>query len=367
MIRVLQIGMDSSLGGIEVFVYNVFKHIDKKKIRFDFVKSSGKKICFEEEFEKYGSEIYSVTPRRKSFLANIKEIDNIVKNGHYDVIHWQANSLSNNVAAMIGIKYNIPVIVHTHSVWKTKSIISFILHKINYFLLPKNKITKLACSEDAGLCLFKRDYKVIKNGIEIEKFKFNTSKRKKLRKTLNIDEDTIVIGHVGRLSYPKNHMFLLEIYKEYLKLQKNSKLVLVGEGELKDEIKNTAQKLGILENVVFLGKRTDTDAVYSMFDFFVFPSLFEGLGIVLIEAQASGLPCFVSDKIPQEALLSNNTKVISLNDSANYWAERIYESVIIDRNIKSKNPKIDEYNIVNSVTELENIYCQLSKKGIDKK
>ena len=359
MIKILQIGMDSSLGGIEMFVINIFRNIDKNKFKFDFIKNTDNEICFENEIKSMGGNVFSVTPRRKNFIRNIIDIKNIIKNGKYDIIHWQANSLSNNVAAMIGLYYNIPVIVHTHSMWKSNNLISFILHKFNYLLLPKKKIIKLACSDEAGKYLFKKDYIVLNNGINLDRFKFSKTNRLALRKQFSICEDDIVFGHIGRLSYPKNHKFIIEIFNEYQKINNKSKLILVGSGELENDLKELVNKNKLNDKVYFLGNRFDTEKFLSMFDIFLFPSIFEGLGISLIEAQVSGVQCVISDSIPKSAIISDKTVTLSLIDSAEKWANIISKIHIDDRNINFNDLRVKEYDICETAKKLEEIYTNI--------
>ena len=363
MIKILQIGMDNCLGGIEVFVYNVFKNIDKSKYHFDFISSSEQQICFEDEFIKMGCKVYRVTSRKQNLFKNINEINSIIKNGKYDIIHWNAMSLSNNIAAMLGIKNKIPVIVHTHSIWHSNNLTSLLLHKMNNCLLPKKKIIKFACSDDAGKYLFKKDFKVIDNGIDLNKFKYNEANRKKIRKELKISDDVVVIGHIGRLNYAKNHDFLLDVYKEYSKSNNNSLLVIVGSGELESTLKEKASVLGINKKIKFLGNKQNTNELLSMFDLFVFPSKFEGLGIAVIEAQVSGLNCIISDRIPNEAIVSNKVKVLSLSEHPKKWATEMLNCNTDDREFDISSKKIKKFDIVNTTKEIEKTYDEITKKG----
>ena len=363
MIKILQIGMDSCLGGIEIFVKNVFNNIDTSKYHFDFICSSDEKMCFEEDFKSNGCKVYYVTSRKKNIFKNVQEIKRIIKNGKYDIIHWNAMSLSNNIAAMIGIKLGISVIVHTHSVWKSSSLKSSILHRFNKFILPKNKVVKLACSIDAGKKLFKKKFKVLDNGIDLNNFKYNRKKREKIRKELNVDDDIIIVGHVGRLNYAKNHSYLLDIFKEYHNMNSNSILVLIGSGSLEGELKEKSKQLKIDSSVRFLGNRKNTDEFLSAFDLFVFPSKFEGLPIALVEAQVSGLNCIISDTITKEVKVSNRVKLLSLSFEPSKWALEMLNCNINDRSFNTNSNNVKKYDIVNTTKELEKIYDEIMDKG----
>lgn len=363
MKRILHIGMGSRLGGIEIFIMNLYRNIDRTRIQFDFINFSQDKLCFENEIKELGGKVYKVIPRRKNIKENEKMIEQIIDENNYQIIHFHINTLSYYKPIEICIKKKIKIIIHSHNEWKGINLKTLLLHRINKIRLPKNSpyIIKLACSEVAGKWIFgNSSFKVVKNAIELNRFKFDNNKREKIREMLKIKKDTTVIGHIGAFRRQKNHKFLIDIYKEYLKLNDNSMLLLLGDGDLKDKIEKKVNKLGIQDKVKFLGNRNDTEYFYSAFDNFIFPSLFEGLGIVLIEAQASGLNCIVSDVIPNKAIINKNVKKISLNASPMEWAECInmldYKSY--DReNILSEEMK--EWDIKFLTKEFENLYLKI--------
>lgn len=363
MKRILHIGMGSKLGGIEIFIMNLYRNIDRSKVQFDFINSSKDKLYFEDEIKELGGRIYKVIPRSKNIIKNRKMIEQIIDEKKYKIIHFHINTLSYYTPIKIALNKNIKIFVHSHNEWKGKNIKTLLMHKINKLRLAKNnnKIIKLACSDRAGKWIFgKAEFKVAKNAIDVDKFKFDINKRESIRKKLNINENTNVIGHVGAFRTQKNHEFLIDVYKEYLKLNKNSMLLLLGDGKLKNKINKKVHKLEIQDNVKFIGNRNDTNLFYSAFDNFLFPSLFEGLGIVLIEAQASGLNCIVSDKIPSEAIINDNVERISLKTNSKKWAEslNLLSNKTNDRK-KIVSTKMKGWDIKYLAKEFENLYLTI--------
>ena len=320
---------------------SLYRNIDRSKYQFDFICASRKKICYEDEIKKLGGRIFYVTPRSESIIRNIKETEEIFKSNNYKIVHWHANTLNNNIPAMIALKRpNTNVIIHSHSCWKSKNIKSLLYHYWHFFLLLKKKIVKMACSDDAGKWMFKsNDFELIRNGVNISKFLFNSNSREKIRKSLNINSETTVLGHVGGFNEAKNHTFLVDVFAKYLELNPDSLLVLIGSGRLESNIRNKVKTLGIEEKVIFIGECKNTNEYYSAFDMFVFPSVYEGLGIALIEAQISGLQCFISDSIPCDAIITENVLRESVNNSSEHWAN------VINNNFKknySKDIKLED-------------------------
>ena len=216
--------------------------------------------------------------------------------------------------------------------------------------------TYLCCSKEAGEWLFrKKDYVVINNAIEIEKFKYNNEIRNKYRKQNGI-KDEVVIGHKGCLNKQKNQEFLLEVFNEIHKNNKKTKLMLVGAGALFDTINNKVRELKLEDDVLLLGSRSDANNFYQAMDIFVFPSIYEGLGISLVEAQTSGLKCFASDRVPREVDVTGTVEFYSLNLAKEVWAEKIIEKMDFTRYDNYKIMKNSNFNIKNEAKKLEDIY-----------
>lgn len=327
MIRVLQIGLSYSYGGIENLVMNYYRNIDKENIKFDFVNPYNKPLAFEEEFIKMGGVIYRIPDFHKSPLKYKKELSAIIKN--YETIHIHMLSAANLIPLKLAKKYGIKkIIVHSHNT-KAKGKWRTILHNINYRKIKRMANICYACSDEAGKWMYGKDvkYNVLKNAIPIDKYKFSQEKRIRIRKELGIGVNENIYGNVGRLNIQKNQLFLVKIFKELLKKQKNSYLCIVGEGELREDIISLSKEMKIQNRVLLLGNRTDINCIYSAFDSMIFPSIFEGLPISLVEAQANGLKCYVSrDNVPDEVKILDSLEFISLKKTANEWADIIFNN-----------------------------------------
>lgn len=326
-IRILHVFARMDMGGAETFIMNVYRNIDREKIQFDFVVHTNDKCVYDDEILSLGGKIYRVPKYLgKNHMQYKKSWENFLKSHlKYKIIHGHVRSTA-YIYLSIAKKFNLITIIHSHNTSSGKGIKSKIKDLFQY---PIRYIADyfFACSNNAGKWLFGKkicnsnEFYIIKNAIDIEKFKFNNNIRNKIRNEFKIQDKQFVIGHVGRFHEQKNHIFLIDIFSCLLKERPDAILLLVGDGELRSTIENKVEKLGIAQSVIFTGVRPDVHKLFQAMDIFVFPSLYEGLGIVLIEAQASGLPCVVSNTIPEEAVLSENLKKISLNDKNNWMNE----------------------------------------------
>ena len=225
----------------------------------------------------------------------------------------------------------------------------------------------LACSRPAAEWLFGKEninnVDIIYNGINLSKYYYNSNSRSILREKYNIDNNCILLGHVGRFVYVKNHTFLIDLIDVISKEKNNYKLMLVGDGELKEKIKNNENEKKLSDNVIFVDSNSNVNEYYSAFDLFLFPSKFEGLGIVLIEAQSSGLKCIVSDAIPCEAIVSKNVDVCPL--SVDIWIDKILSCEVneVDRKNQKYDDSIKAYDIKITSDTITKIYFNLLKDG----
>lgn len=362
MKRILYFGMSNNLGGIENFVINYYRKIDKSKFKIDFVKTQDK-ICFEKEIVDNGSKIYHITPRRKNFIKYYIELYKLLKkHKEYKIIHVHLNTLSSIEPCIIGKMTGKKVIAHSHSTWNGHKFITKVLNKINSILINKVSDKRLACSKLAGEYMFKKgEFYIIKNAIDAKKFIYNQEIRKKIREEININKE-FLIGMVGRLEYVKNHIFVLNVLKELLKEENNIKLIIVGDGSLKNKLYNYCKQQDIDSKVIFTGERNDVDEILQGLDLFVMPSELEGLGIVAIEAQAAGLKTLVSEAIPQEAYITDLIESISIKNTTK-WKNRIlqlYKTLNIDKRRNTfEEIKNSGYDIESEVTKLQKIYEDL--------
>lgn len=332
-VRVLQVVAELGMGGIQSFLMNVYRNIDREQIQFDFLLNMDNKGVFEDEIEKMGGHIYRVTSRNISFAKNKKDLEHFFQeHTEYKCIHCHFSNLSYLMPLKIAAKYNVPTrIIHSHSTHLPSNPIHKIIHEYNRNRLDAVATDFYACSDLAGKWLFEgtngfsREV-IINNGIQTGKYVFNEQVRTKYRKELGI-QDNIVIGNVGRLCEPKNHPFLLDVFSELRKMHSNAVLVLVGDGPDKDAVEQKVRELGIETSVKMLGMRKDVPEILQAFDCFLMPSKWEGFPVALLEAEAAGLPAYVSDTVTTQAQINHNVNYLSLDLGANKWAKIMHEQM----------------------------------------
>lgn len=325
-IRVLHLELDEHLGGIESFLYNLYSQIDRNAVEFDFI-TRADNPAKGVELSELEAHIYKISPYNHPFKY-MKDLNRVISKGNYDVIHIHKNSAAVVLPFLITKRYkNIRVFVHSHNTQSSVGGAASFLHKINKSFLYKNADIHLACSKVAGEWLYgKRKYKILKNGIITAKYYYDNEQRKAKRQELGILEDAVVLGNVGRFTSQKNQRRLVEIFNKYKKIYPNSWLLLVGDGELKTDVKNYVKQLKI-DNVIFTGVRKDIPALMMAMDCFVMPSLYEGLPIVGVEAQATGLKMVVADTVSKEIEISSLVTWFSLKDTNEKITEIIKKTI----------------------------------------
>lgn len=364
MIRVLHYGLGSNLGGIETYLYKLYKNIDTTKVRFDFLTTKDEDVYFKNEFTEMGSRFYPITSRSENPIKNRKELKELFLREKFDIIHCHMNSLSYSAPIFIGVKTNNNIIVHSRNAQAPKSVVTRILHNVNSIFLPKKQIEMLSVSDFAGQWMFgeKADFTVINNGVDIGRFKYNESSRRKIRSELDLDNKFCVI-HVGAFRTQKNHMFLLETFRYILKFKRNSRLLLVGAGNLSSEIESKANELGIRDKIIIVGNRSDVPDLLSGADAFLFPSFYEGFPNAVLEAQTSGLPCLISDTITKEVLINSNCSNLSLNKSPREWAGKLLSlSSYENRLTGADTVKEKGFSVEAEVKKIEKLYSQIDMK-----
>lgn len=321
-IRVLHILTGLSTGGAESFIMNMYRNMDRSKVQFDFLLRSTDNI-YHEELEKMGSRVYVTASFPRHFIKNAIQTARFFKEHSYDIIHVHANALLYTYAISCAKRNGVKCrIIHSHNAAMAHMRL-LPLHKAN-----KRRITSLAtdcfaCSDDAGRWMFPGGFKVIPNAIDLRAFAYDIQKRKLVRQNLGIGEDDFVIGHIGRFTPQKNHAFLLDVFAEVTKRKPNAKLLLLGDGELRRDVEEKTAKLQLQNRVIFLGARKDVSDIINAFDVFVFPSIYEGLAIAMLEAQANGLRVVCSDMISDQTVLTSFVKKLSLSDDASVWAGHV--------------------------------------------
>lgn len=351
-------------GGVEAVVMNYYRHIDRNKIQFDFICDEDSTNIPYEEIEKLGGRVILIPPYQKAIKYH-KELKRILKEENYKIVHSHLNTLS-VFPLFAAKKAKIPVrIAHSHSTSNKKEWKKNLLKQI---LRPFSKIfatNYFCCSELAGRWLFgnttynQGKVYLLNNAIDLNKFKYDEKVRKAKRKELNIKDDILVIGHIGRFMTQKNHVFLIDIFNELHQQNNNSILLLVGQGPLMNEIKDKVTKLGLNNSVKFLGQREDVNELYQTMDIFVFPSLYEGLGMVLIEAQCTGLACISSTEVPSIAKVTEKLEFIDLKENVKVWKNKILElSKGSKRKTSQKELAVAGYDIDRETKKLENKYIE---------
>ena len=364
-IRIAQIMGKMNSGGVESVVMNYYRYIDKDKIQFDFIVDENSTHIPYKEIESMGGQVILVPTYQKIGLY-IKELKRIFKEKKYRIVHSHLNSLS-IFPLYVAKKTNIPVrIAHSHSTsnkkeWK-KNIIKNILRPLSKI----NASHYFCCSELAGRWLFgnktydRGKVTLINNAIEIDNFIYDETIQYKIRKELNLS-DKLVIGHVGRFVNQKNHTYLIDIFYEIHKKNKNAVLLLIGEGPLLNEIKLKVEKLELNQAVKFLGVRNDVNILMQAMDVFILPSLYEGLPVVGVEAQAAGNLCILSEDMTKDTKILKTTKFLSLSESPEYWAEEILKA---QKSFTKKNTKKEIiqacFDIKTESKKLERLYINLN-------
>lgn len=362
-------------GGVEAILLNYYRHIDKNKIQFDFIcdEDSNTSIIPVKEIEDMGGRVIMCPPYQKVFKYQ-KFMINLFKKNKYKIVHSNINTLS-VFPLRAAKKAGVPVrIAHSHSTSNPKEWKKNLIKNILIPFSKKYANVYFACSELAGRYLFgnktfdEGKVTIINNAIDVEKFVYNEDIRKKVRNELKekykskINDDTLIVGHIGRFVKQKNHEFLIDIFNEIHKRKENSVLILVGQGSLQKEIEEKVNNLGLQNSVLFLGQRNDANELYHAMDVFVLPSLYEGLPVVGVEAQAAGLLCKLSNAMTKETKILDTTNFIDLNLPAEVWAEKIIEDYEkFERKNVSKEFENNGFNIKKEAKKLEEEYFKLLK------
>lgn len=365
-IRIAQIIGKWVGGGVEAVVMNYYRHIDKTKIQFDFICDNDSTNIPYQEIESLGGKVILIPPYQHQ-KAYQKSLQKILKENQYHIVHSHINTMS-IFPLYAAKKAKVPVrIAHSHS---TSNKIEWKKNILKTILKPFSKLYAtdyFCCSELAGKYLFgENTYKkgqvyLLNNAIDLDKFKYDESIRMEQRKNLNIKDNTLVLGHIGRFVQQKNHTYLIDIFKKVNDLNNNTKLILVGQGPLEEEIKNKVTTLGLKDKVIFLGQLEETNKIYQAFDIFLLPSLYEGLGMVLIESQVSGLPSIASTEVPTIAKVTDKLHFIDLNNQEE-WTNYINNLKITKRKSYITEIKKYGYDIKTEAKKLETKYIKYLKK-----
>lgn len=362
-IRVLHVVTIMNLGGIETFLMTLYRNIDRSKIQFDFLVHRSEKGFFDDEIKELGGRIHvvqSLNPKR--VVSYCRELSSLFKkNKEYSIVHSHLNANS-SLVLWIAKKNKIKNrIAHSHTDQASGK--KYYLKNILRKYINQVSTARFACSQQAGTWLFKdADFEVFKNSIDSKRFKFSLEKRENIRDVLKISADSILIGNIAGFSKPKNHLFMIDVFNQYIKIRPDSKLILVGDGGMFKEVRDKVNNLRLADSVIFTGAVVNANDYLNAMDLFLFPSLFEGLGIVAIEAQCNGLPVLMTDTLPEDVEVTNLITRLNLNLCPKAWAHRInflvssknnregFEKLILDKG----------YDIYENAKKITNYYLSLN-------
>lgn len=361
MKKVLHVISSMNTGGMETMIMNFYRNINKDKFKFDFLINDPNKCFYEDEINKLGGKIYRVPYQRKNIFKNHRMVREVI-NKNYDVIHMHQGITYYyplKYAKICGVKNRI---IHNHGI--NRNFLKYL--KIYNKLYAKKRICSLgnnyvSCAKDVLDHIFTDDiiknkkYTLLPNAIDMKKFMYNKEARTKIRTEFNISNSKLFI-HIGTFTIPKNHIFLIEVFEKYLKEFHNSKLLLVGDGPLKEEIKRVVINKKIEDNVIFAGIRQDIGDLLSASDVLLFPSIYEGLPLTLIEAQTNGINIISSSNVSNECKLSNLIEFLPIDDS-NVWVDKIKKlKITSNREMYYKELSETNFSIEKATKILEGLY-----------
>lgn len=366
MQRILHVIGSLNNGGSQVVVMNLFQNVDLTKLQFDFIIDRPTELFYADEVRRLGGKIYVLPAFNiRNIFCYKKEWSNFFENHpEYKIIHGHVRSTA---VIYLGIarKFGLTTIVHSHSTTSGRGFKALIKSLLQYPL--RYKVDYLfACSRMAGEWLYgkkackKDNFMIINNAIDFDKFAFKENIRLKIRSSLHLD-GKFIIGHVGRFHIAKNHAYLLDIFAGIHKLRDNAVLILIGDGLLREEIEAKIASLNLKDSVYLLGYRSDIAKFMQAMDVFVFPSIWEGVPVSVIEAQAAGLPCYISDAITKEVCITPYIKQLPLSTSAATWAEQIVNTERVNREEGYKYIKESKYDVKVTADKLVKFYEGLER------
>lgn len=356
MIRVLQVIGSLGYAGVEAVVMNYYRNIDTSKVQFDFITCSMTPQRYDDEIIERGGIIIRIPSRSRKPFQYMHALSKAIKENHYDIVHINQNSASMAMDMLVCKRCGVKTVIgHSHNtrcnvLWQHYLFRPFVNMLCNY---------RFACSEAAGEWVFgkRKDVFICHNAIDSDKYAFSEAIRAKYREELGL-ENKYVVGFIGRLHEQKNLFRAMAIFAEVKKKNNNAVFVLVGDGELKEKLKQLVRDLNVADAVSFLGQRDDVANIMSVFDVFFMPSLYEGMPVVMAEAQAAGLKCVVSDRVPAPNL-TGRVEYLSLDQSNEEWVRSLLSDFETDRKSVTEQIKKENYDIKTEANKLQNFYMGL--------
>lgn len=347
-------------GGVEQVVMNYYRHIDRDRVQFDFLVDRDSTDVPKSEIEKLGGRVFPIPPYQDLYRYS-RELHELFAREQWQIVHSHINTLSVfplRVAARAGVPVRI---AHSHATMG-RGELKRNLMKLALRPFAKRYPTNMAaCSTHAGNWLFGKgvSFTVIPNAIELDRYRFNESARAEVRSSWGVGSDCRVVGTVGRMETVKNQSFLIDAFKCLHDTHPNSILVIAGSGSLRSLLECRARDLGIADCVVFPGQVRDVNLLYQGMDVFALPSLYEGFGMALLEAEVSGVPCVVSEHVPGEAILSESCKIASLEEGAAAFAAAMWEQCASKIRLQLSPDDCEDYDICCAANKLTDYYFEL--------
>ena len=363
-IHILHFTTKLGTGGVQSFLTNYAEHMDPKRVVFDFAVQTNEEQRYDTEIRALGGRIFSICSMTDSLTKYFCDVYCLCKE-HPEISAVHSHLNYRNIFPLLAARLaGVPVrISHSHNAYEATSKVKEVARKIYRVFLPAFETQSWGCSEKANVWLYGercKDTKVIHNAIPVQRYRFQDEIRTSIRQKLGIQNEDIVWVHVGTFGEAKNHKFLLELFAEYQKKMGTAKLLLCGDGTLKTQIERQIRDLNLEKNVILLGMTDQVPGLLMAADVFVLPSLYEGLPLSIIEAQASGLPCIVSGAVPQEAIFMENACVCDRFDT-HIWCDAIEKmrSICLNRGIGADRAQQAGYDIDTEAQKLQGIYLSL--------
>lgn len=362
VLRVLQVVTHMNRGGLESMLMNYYRHIDRNMIQFDFLTHRPYDGDFGEEILQMGGKIYHL-PILNPFSASYKKaLDQFFSEHSYDIVHSHLDCMSAyplHAAKEAGVKVRI---AHAHNTSQDKNL-KYMLKMSAKKKIPKEATDLFACGKEAGEWMFDgKPFQIMNNAIDANVYRYNTEIRERIREQYQLG-DAFVLGHVGRFNPQKNHAFLINVFSEVVKKNSNVRLLLVGGGTGEDEVRRQVKGLELEKYVIFAGVCSNVNELLQTMDVFVFPSLYEGFPVTMVEAQAAGLPCVMSDHVPQESKLTDLVASLSLETDKTQWAETILNMQQIKRTDCFEQIRAAGYDIETNAQWLTDFYLKALQRG----
>lgn len=359
MIRILQVVTHMDRGGLETMLMNYYRHMDRSRVQFDFLTHRDYDGDYGEEIKELGGILYHMPVLNPFSFSYRKTLgDFFDDHPEYKIVHVHQDCLS-GVILHVAKQHGVPVrIAHSHGANQIRDI-KYPIKLVYRHFIARYATKLMACGEDAGKWMFcGAPFEILSNAIPAADYFFDGGKKRIQREKWGIQPHELLVGHVGSFTVPKNHLFLLDIFNEIQK-KTPAKLILVGDKCNRIDIEEKIKGLGLEERVILTGVRSDVADLLQAMDVFVFPSLYEGLPVTMVEAQASGLPCLISDKVPIECKMTEAVQQISLDFAPEIWAERAIEAGQMPRKNTYEEIKAAGYDIVENAKRLQKMYEEM--------